>query len=96
MIGPEDRDTNILPITLAQFLTLLVNKEADVAEAGWLPLESLVHLNMQRRRYKPFLCFKSHQLGSVSIERFDAQRQHTAPRMTCVISMWWSSTMLAK
>lgn len=49
MVRPENRHADVVFITFAQLLTLLVYKEADVAKTGRVPRESLVELNMQWR-----------------------------------------------
>jgi hypothetical protein len=80
-------------LAFAQLLPAAVDEQAEMAELGGFPVEGLVQLGVFWCGNKPLL-----GKGGIQSAKFGQGRDHglTAPRMTWVIFMWWSSTTLAK
>jgi hypothetical protein len=80
-------------VALAQLLPAAIDEQAEMAELGGFPIEGLVQLGVFWCGNKPLL-----RGGRIRSAELSQGRDHrlTAPRMTWVISMWWSSTTLAK
>lgn len=82
-------------VALAQLLPVAVDEQAEMGELGGLPIEGLVQLGVLWCGNKPLLRGGGGGIRSAELSQGRGRRL-TAPRMTWVIFMWWSSTTLAK